>query len=220
MSKPIKGLSIAIVLAVCAALLAAVLYVGPAKILGDFIMRVTEDTQYAPGYSERAFQQIGVGDTEAAVKAALGAPLSESKAEPYVSWLYAPDAHPDFEASGRYPDMRFSFTEIKFDQERAFLGAFGQISYGSGGGSGSGAWGDGVNTLGITQAQIDEFKSAKATTKEIEAKYGKPNAAYESHVVRWLTYSTSPGSKNYRLRAIGIDRDGKVCRKQSEFYWD
>lgn len=204
--------------------LAAVIYVGPIEILRHFVMRLTEDTKYAPGYSERAFQQIAVGDSEASVRTALGAPLLEGKAEPYIRWLYAPDSSPAFEVSGSYPDFRYSFTAVTFGEDATFVDAFGQISHGSSKGlfgvSGSGSFGDGMNTLGLTQAQIDKLKAEKATMKEIEAKYGKPSATYTSRVARWLQYSTSPGSKNYRQRAIGIDREGKVCQKQSEFWWD
>jgi hypothetical protein len=205
-------------------LLAAVFYVGPIELLRRLVMNLTEQTKFAPGYSEGAFQKIAVGNSEADVRAALGAPLLEDRVEPYVSWLYAPVPSPDFEASGRYPDARFSFTAMKFSEDGVFVEAIGQISPGSSqnalGASGSTLMGDGVNTLGLTEAQIAKLKSDKATAREVEVKHGKPNATYTSRTLRWLRYSTSPGGENHRVRAIGIDRDGKVCEKQSEYYWD
>ena len=213
-----------LLVAATAIVLGVVVYVGPLGTLGHIIMSLSEDTEFAPGYSERAFQQIAIGDAEASVRAALGAPLSERRVEPYVCWLYAPDPAPEFEANGSYPDIQFSFTAIEFEEGGTFAGAFGQISNGSSKGllsvSASASFGDGMNTLSLTQAQIDMLKEEQATPQEIEARFGKPSAIFKSRVAKWLHYSHSPGSTHYRQRFIGIDRNGKVCRKRSEFYWD
>jgi inner membrane protein len=51
-----------------------------------FVLR--EDTVYAPGFSESAFDQVTTGQSASEVRRALGSPLSES-------WFYmAPDARP------------------------------------------------------------------------------------------------------------------------------
>lgn len=200
-------------------------YISPLEIIRGVVIYLSEDTEYAPGYSESAFRQISIGNTETSVKKALGNPLTESYAESYIRWLYAPDPIPEFEEDGEYPDMRYSFTTIDFAEDGTFVDAFGQISHGSSstllGTSGSGTiLADGGNFLSITNAQIKKLKSEKATSVQIEAKFGKPQAVFESRAVKWLQYSHSPGSKNYRQRLIGIDRDGKVCRKIDAIWWD
>ena len=50
------------------------------------------DTQYAPGYSERAFSAIQAGDTSESVKKALGTPFAYLPAGDGVSvWYYTMD---------------------------------------------------------------------------------------------------------------------------------
>lgn len=214
-----------IVLGAAIFLLAGIVaYVGPVAILRQVTILLSEDTEYAPGFSERAFRKIQLGDTEATVRATLGAPLRIDDAKPYVSWLYGPAPAPEFEADGTYPDVRFSFTAIRFDENGTFDGAFGQISRRSGtsllGASATVSIGDGANTLSLTKAEVEKLKAAKTTPGQIAARFGKPQASFESRVAKWLVYSRSPGSRNYRQRLIGTDRDGNVCRKVSEIYWD
>jgi len=207
-------------------LVAVTAYVGPLALARGLLISITEDTEYAPGYSESAFRGIAVGDTEASVRSALGAPLGETVAVPCLRWLYVPDPQPvsEFEKNGAYPDFRFSFTTIDFGADGTFADAFGQISHGSSstplGASGSGSFGDGVNTLSIRNADIEKLKAEKATTQQIEERFGRPQARFESKAVKWLQYSRSPGSKNYRQRLVGIDGDGKVCRKEDAIWWD
>ncbi|MCP3920113.1 MAG: hypothetical protein GY711_31695 [bacterium] len=52
------------------ALVAAILIVGPRELLTRGWIRLTEDTEYAPGFSEAAFGGIRVGDAGADVHAA------------------------------------------------------------------------------------------------------------------------------------------------------
>ena len=198
--------------------------IGPRKLVGNFLISTLGDTEFGPGYSEKAFRQIGIGDSEASILTKLGPPLNTGTDEPFVSWLYAPDPHPDFATNGGYPDTRYSFTTIRFDEKGQFKEALGQISHGTTKSllsvSGSGSWGDGINTLSISNAEIERLKAEKARPHQIEATYGKPQAVFDSRVTKWLRYSHSPGSTHYQLRMIGLDREGKVCRKISEFYWD
>jgi hypothetical protein len=211
-------------LLIVALLLWVVLRNGPVKTLRGVIVALSEDTAYAPGFSESAFREIAIGATETSVRAALGAPLSEAAVEPYTGWLYAPNPQPEFATTGSLPDSRFSYTCIRFGEGGRFNDAFGQIANGSSTGpfsaSGSCAIGDGINTLSLTDADIATLKAERATPEQIEARFGKPRSVFESRVARWLHYSRSPGSTHYRQRFIGIDRDGKVCRKVSEVHWD
>ena len=174
-------------------LVGAVVFIGPLEILSSVVVSFSEDTEYAPGYSESAFRKTAIGDTEASVRGAIGTPLSESKAEPYVRWLYAPNPSPEFEADGSYPDIRYSFTTIDFGDDGTFVDAFGQISGGSSTGSlnvsGSGSFGDGVNTLSLTKAEIEKLKAEKATLEQVEARFGTPRAIFESQVTKWLRLS-------------------------------
>ncbi len=202
---------------------AAVLYVSPLAVLRHGVMFLSEDSEFAPGYSESAFRRVAAGDSEASVRAALGAPLSDFSAEPFIAWLYAPDPQPDFPATGQ-ADPTVSYTVIRFGEDGRFAGGFGQIAHGSSGGL-LGAqitlsYGDGVNSLALKNAEIERLKAEKATPEQIEARFGAPIARFESLAARWLQYSRSPGSKNYRLRLIGIDREGRVCSKRRELYWD
>lgn len=219
------SITIISLIAIGTLLVGVVIYVGPRKLLESVVISLTEDTAYSPGYSESAFEQIAIGDTEANVRGTLGLPLREWSEEPFVRWLYAPEPSPEFEADGSYPDIRFSFTTIEFGQDRTFVDAFGQISQESSttilGSSGSASFlADGSNTLSLTQEEIDKLKNEKATPEQIEARFGKPRAIFESRVVNWLQYSFSPGSTDYRQRLIGLDRDGRVCRKVNDIYWD
>lgn len=206
-----------------ALVVAAIAWIGPVEFLREVVMLLAEDTKYAAGFSPRAFDAVAIGDSEASVVAALGAPLREDADEPHCLWLYAPSAHPDFEDSGDLPDARCSFTRIRFGEDGGVDGVWGQMAHGSQGGIGSQStvlFGDGFNTLGITNAAIEALKARRATKAQIQEQYGPPRHVFEARAVRWLVYSFSPGSGHYRQRMIGIDREGKVCRKVRRIYWD
>lgn len=205
-------------------LVATIAYLGPLEIIKGIWISLSEDTEYAPDYTESGFREISIGDSETSVKEALGAPIREDSVEPSLRWLYTPHPEPveAFGKDGEYPDIRFSFTTITFDEKGMFESAFGQISHGSTstGSSSATIFGDGNNSLTLTDAQIAELKAEKATPDEIEAMFGKPQAVFDAKTVKWLKYSHSPGSKDYRQRLIGIDRTGKVCRKVDAIWWD
>ena len=173
-----------------ALLAGVVVFIGPHKVLSRVVISMREDTEYAPGYSENAFRLVEIGDTESSVREALGVPVQESKTDPYVRWLYAPHPSPDFETGGSSPDSRYSFTTVDFGEDGTFIDAFGQISDPSSIGllsvSRSSSFGDGVNTLALTKADIEKLKAEKATPEQVQAKFGKPRAVFESHVTKWL----------------------------------
>ena len=198
--------------------------VNPKFVLAETMMRLSEDTQYAAGFSESAFREIRVGDSVASVQKRLGRPLKSVKVAPYSVWLYAPKKHPQFADSGRYPDMRYSYTAVRFDKNGHFEKAFGQLNRTKTAGLVSvqvtASLGNGQNTLRLTDAQIQKLKQEKVTQAEFRKRLGGPSQKYTSDVVEWLEYSRSPGSNNYRIRKIGINGNGKVSKIRSELYWD
>jgi hypothetical protein len=198
-------------------LFGAMFVVGPKNALQRLVFSLLEDTGYAEGYSEHAFQSIQVGDTEASVRTALGAPIREVAVEPHTCWLYARDPQPEFVVTGA-ARADSSYTVIQFGENGTFRQTIGQISTGPG--SGSISFGPGINTLSVTPARAKKWLAEEATKQQIEGTLGKPRETFESRTSKWLLYSHSPSSTHYRLRRIGIGRDGKVSKKQSRMYWD
>ncbi|MCU0781536.1 MAG: hypothetical protein MUF04_10615 [Akkermansiaceae bacterium] len=80
--------------------------------------------------------------------------------------------------------------------------------------------GDGANPLALSKAEIETFKTAKVPPAEIEAKFGKPQAIFESKVVKWLTYAGGSFSSSHYIRKVGIDRAGNVCEKIESIWWN
>lgn len=193
---------------------------GPLKLLGHIFFLTSEDTEYAPGYSEVAFREIEVGDSEADVRAALGEPISEVESTPSVTWLYTDRPFPEFTETGEFPDMRSSFTSFRFESGRC-VDIFGQVSGGTApGGATLASVGPGVNSLSITGSEVSTLETNGAVPADIEKLYGPPTGVHHNRAVKWLLYSHSPGSTNYRKRRIAIDANGQVCRKDGDIYWD
>jgi hypothetical protein len=209
-----------------AVLVVSIGVVGPARMLENLLISMTDTTEFSEGYTDKAFRHVSAGDELSVVLNALGEPLNQRDATPYIAWLYSPEdqAVRAFKKSGEYPDISGSFTILTFTEDGTFDGAFGQLSTGGQPGlmvaSGLARVGDGHNTLAIKKADIDTLKSKQATREVMEAKYGKPDGVFASPVVTWLYFSRSAKSGNYRQRMIGLDRDGKVCRKIDTIYWD
>ncbi len=57
------------------------------SITEEVFLLVDRDTQYAPGYSQQAFGQIQVGDSEARVQSLIGSPLSSQDSGNGSKWL-------------------------------------------------------------------------------------------------------------------------------------
>ena len=210
------------------AVIAITAVIHPSKMLGHgfmlFANQFLTDTEYAPGYSEIHFSGILIGDDENQVLKKLGEPLNVSETTPYTSWLYTTGPVETFRENGDWPDSRYSFTAIRFDENGKFADAFGQVTdevkSGLLSSSGTVSFGDGENCLSLSNAKIAELKKTGATPSQIRTQFGEPDAVFESRAIKWLRYSHSPGSTHYQLRMIAIDRDGKVCQKRNEFYWD
>ena len=197
--------------------------IGPKSILQEIVITISEDTEYSSDYSEKAFLGIKIGDSEASVLNTLGVPLSEVNTKQFERWLYAKQSTPGFEKEGQYP-ASISFVTVDFDEHGKFNGSFGQTVNGTTAGLAGVSTSisfqmDGGNVL-LTKEMIDKLKTDQATKKQIEMKLGKPRSVFKSHVKKWLIYSRSPGSNDYRQRKIGIDQDGKVSRIISKIYWD
>lgn len=169
------------------------------------------DTQYAPGYSEKAFRSIKLGDTEQRVLALIGNPFTTNETEPFVEWIYSGEVQKQFAKHGTGEG---TYTTLRFDATGRVQSAFGQRQT-----SGNSITiGDGQNHLNLTKQQIQELKGS--SQDEIRQKFGVPNAVYEYKATKLLSYSRSPSGSHYHLRMIGLDKDGKVVHIGREVYWD
>ncbi len=180
------------------------------------------DTEYAPGYSERAFEQLLLGATRADVITALGPPFGEHSVQPVHFVLYADQPADDFAETGSLRGIE-RYTCLLFDSEGKFESMFAQISLRTG----LGSWttqldtdGTGANPLRVDARQIETWKNAGATPAEIQARFGPPTATHRNDTVRWMQYSRSPSDGDYQRRWIGLDRDDRVCFKRAEAYCD
>jgi hypothetical protein len=171
----------------------------------------TFETQFAPGYSERKFNSIKIGDSESSVIARIGLPFRTNECEAYVEWIYSADKQPDYSETGVGEG---TYTTIRFDDAGRAVSMVGmqQIS------ARTGSFGDGANYLKLTE---DDFEKLKGSTQsEIQKKFGPPVAVHDSSSVRILRYSRSPKSSHCRLRLVGLDKDAKVVYISKRIYWD
>ena len=204
------------------------LFLAGGNPLAYMMMRASEDTEYASDYSEQAFQKVKIGDSIESVEAKIGKPLSISPVKPYTAWLYAPDKHPSFAAKGESPPFHRACNVITFDKDGKFTDSHGQ-SAGTEKRVGDDALvltgeisfqGAIPGPLGLSDEKISELKQKKTTQDDFRKRFGEPRATYTSRSVKWLRYSRSPASTHYRKRMLGVDEQGRVCEKKSEFYWD
>lgn len=198
----------------------------------------SEDTEYAASYSEPAFQAIKDGESLEDVEKKLGKPLRTQSVTPHTLWLYAPVDYPAFSKTGVYPSIECECNVISFDETGKFVRAYGQsagqvagaadgqsVVYTSGSfpikdPASIGARAGVPGPLKLSAPLYRKLLAEKATQKEIRNRFGKPKAEFASRVSKWLVYSHSPSGGNYRKRMIGLDKQGRVCDKRSEFYWD
>jgi hypothetical protein len=171
----------------------------------------TFDTQYAPGYSGRKFSAIKLGDSEQSVIASLGQPFSSQEVRPSVKWIYSADNQQNFPHSG---EGAGTYTTIEFDTNGVVVSIDGMLQTASS----SFSFGDGLNYLKLTTAQIEKLIGSRQ--KEIKKQFGQPVATYEDKSSKFLRYSKSPSSANYNLRIIGVDEKGRVVKIISKIYWD
>ena len=169
------------------------------------------DTQYPPGYSEKKFKSIKLGDSEQLVFSVLGQPFSTESTKPYEEWIYAADKQRRFSRTG---EGSGTYTTIRFDAEGHVVSISGMVQTSAN----TFTFGDGLNYLRLTGTQIEKLKGSSQA--EIEKQFGPPVATYRDQTVKFLRFSKSPSSSNYHLRAIGMDESGKVVRIWREIYWD
>lgn len=169
------------------------------------------DTQFAPGYSEKKFRAIRLGDSEQQVLATLGPPFSTEDTEPYQAWIYSDGNQRHFARDG---EGRGTYTTFRFDSNECVVAVNGMVQTSPS----SFEFGDGLNYLKLSGAQIESLKGTAAG--EIKRRFGPPVAVYEYQATKMLCYSRSPSSANYHLRIIGVDQHGRVVRIWREIYWD
>jgi len=205
--------------------------------LARLLFGLNEGTRFAPGYSDKAFYSIKLGDDEATVTKLLGAPLLTWTNDtrilsvahdmqalngnppqmfpngPRTHWAYASGPIPAFSSQGRLEDD-VDYTVFTFDGSGRVEEVFGQVvSAKQVGFLSAGATvstGDGLNFLKLSNAQIAMLKGKGFA--EIEASFGTPTAVRESQPLKMLSYSgDSPPGSSYRKRIIGINAEGKLA---------
>ncbi len=198
--------------------------VGPKEVLSSILFSLSNDTEFAPGFSQDEFDKIKIGDPESAVISAVGKPISEYKSEAYTKIAFAGAPNPEFRKEGIVRGD-VDYTTFTFSTDGTLKSAHGQKFISRTGGGMSNIeitfqMGDAQNFLGIKNSEIEALKKTGATQAVIEAKYGKPAEFFESTVVRGLIYSRSPSSDNYHQRKIGLDEAGNVAKIVNKRYWD
>ncbi len=178
---------------------------------GAVIFFLNFDTQYAPGYSERNFKSIRLGDAEQQVVALLGQPFGIEPTTPYVAWIYSADRQRRFAQSG---EGSGTYTTIRFHTNGCVVAVTGAVQTSVS----TFEFGNGRNYLKLTEAQIKKLTGSSQA--EVQKQFGPPTAIYEDKTSKFLRYSKSPTSANYHLRAIGVDPAGKVVKIWREIYWD
>lgn len=187
--------------------------VGVLLLVGIFtaILFANFDTEYAPGYSEKAFKSIQLGATQQSVLSLLGEPIASANSEPFVVYIYSAEKQPDFSEDGIGSG---TYTTMTFDKSRRLKTVFGQQATSRN----SIVIGEGQNYLKLREQDIEELKGS--TMEEIKAKFGSPAAVYEYKAFKVLAYSRSPSSANYHLRSLGLDENGMVVHIWRSIYWD
>lgn len=178
---------------------------------GAVVFFLNFDTQYAPGYSERNFKSIKLGDAEQQIVALLGQPFATEPTTPYVAWIYSADRQRRFAHSG---EGSGTYTTIRFDTNGCVVAVTGAVQTSVS----TFEFRDGRNYLKLTEAEIKKLTGS--TQAEVQKQFGLPAAIYEDKTSKFLRYSQSPSSANYHLRAIGVDPAGKVVKIWREIYWD
>ncbi len=169
------------------------------------------DTEYAPGYSDKAFDSIAIGDSYETVLSKLGKPLSFSDNETYENWIYSVEQQSEYSKNGH---GKGTFTTFTFDETGKVKAVSGQIAVSSF----KTCYGDGQNYLKLTNDDINEL--CGKSKGEILKQFHSPAAVYNYKAAEVLTYSRSPSGSNYHLRSIGMDSAGKVVNIYKSFYWD
>lgn len=196
---------------------------GAAKcFLGELLVDVFGDTEYAPGYAEAVFDALAPGTDEGVVLSTLGAPLTRRDLSAGTRWLYANGEAPEFATTGEVAGP-LSYTILEFDDGGTFVGAAGQLCRGGGGSSQidlDPSARTGRNLLGLDATTVDDLRDRRATFADLERRFGTPRSVRTSTAVREWFYSRSPTSTHHHVRSLGLDAAGKVCWKRRGLHWD
>lgn len=111
------------------------------------------DTQYAPGYSEAKFKAIKLGYAEQVVLSSLGQPFSTEDTQPYVAWVYSADNQRRFSRTG---EGSGTYTTVRFDADNRVVSINGAVQTSVN----TFSFGEGLNYLKLTQAQINKLKGS------------------------------------------------------------
>jgi hypothetical protein len=152
---------------------------------------VIDSTEYAPGYSEKAFQSIREGMTKGEVEQRLGKPFEVRPSTPHVMRWYGPTESKIHEDGGISVPDGGDFSEVaivQFDEA-------GSVVVGGG-------------------------RYHGLTPKQVEDKLGKPLRAAGDPSVEVWHFTRSWNSGNHYRRWIGFDADGRVGKIFSYYYWD
>lgn len=173
--------------------------------------------EYAPEFTEEAFESIEPGIPESEVRNLLGPPLEETPGDPAIRWLYVDGSPGDYATAGTRPESG-PFSELIFSAEGKFEGCSG-FAYNPV----EGYWytfSPHANLLGISNSKLERWSIEGTTMSEMEAAYGAPSAEYADLAVRWLEYAQSPNVSLTFQRRVGIDRQGRACGLRSNEEWD
>jgi hypothetical protein len=169
------------------------------------------DTEYAAGYTEKAFRAVRPGDTQEAVLSRLGDPISSHDTEPFRQWIFSANEQLSFAESGV---GNGTYTIFTFDVSGRVKNVSGQTQPTAN----TIRMGDGENFLKLKGEEIKKLHGA--TLDEIGTRFGQPVAVYDYRASKVLDYSRSPSSSHYNLRRVGMNEDGKVVHICSSGYWD
>lgn len=185
--------------------------------------RWIQDTEYAPGYSHRAFDALALGSEAAQVLAALGSPLDQRVTQPTESWLYADASHPGYAPDG---SLDGTFTEITFDASGRVRSAFGQTTTEQSLSRTVMVMDGGPLKLGASWVGPASGEAAPAleiegwTRAEVEQRYGAPRDRRVDRASEVWTYSRSPSGSHYHRVWVGLDAEGRVVETYRGDYWD
>jgi hypothetical protein len=150
----------------------------------------SEQTHYAPNFSERAFQSVTPGIAEAGLTNSLGQPLVRVIGEATDTWLYEPTPAT---GSGAGENLFSAFTRLTFDSNGKVKGVGGDFLKGG--------------IFGLAKPQVLE-------------RYGEPTRKESKPPQVIYRYTLPGRSETYERRDVYVGTNGTVISKIAELYTD